>query len=99
MTVRLFARPRGPDNLRGRLRMAFSGATINWSYPDHLHEHALTRAAVTRHAISVCILTPETDNAVVTRTDSAGPTRQDVTFCDSPAPGSRAPLRRSARDL
>lgn len=33
----------------------FSGATIEWSYPDHLHERALTRVAAVRHAISVLL--------------------------------------------
>ena len=33
----------------------FSGATIEWSYPEHLHGRALTRAAVIRHAISVLL--------------------------------------------
>src|SRR5258708_19531237 len=30
----------------------FSGATIEWSYPDHLHERALTRLPATPHPLS-----------------------------------------------
>lgn len=33
----------------------FSGATIDWSYPGHLHGRALARTAVVRHAISVLL--------------------------------------------
>jgi hypothetical protein len=32
-----------------------SGATVAWSYPEHLHGRALTRVAVLRHAISVLL--------------------------------------------
>jgi hypothetical protein len=33
----------------------FSGATIEWSYPEPWHERALDRIAVVRHAISVLL--------------------------------------------
>jgi hypothetical protein len=55
VTVRLFPAtsaggPSGPP--KGG---PFGGATIEWSYPDHLHERALTRVAAVRHAISVLL--------------------------------------------
>jgi hypothetical protein len=37
------------------LRERSSGATVAWSYPEHLHGRALTRVAVVRHAISVLL--------------------------------------------
>ena len=30
----------------------FSGATVEWSYPENLHDRALTRVSVIRHAIA-----------------------------------------------
>ena len=55
VTVRLFPRSGAGDPSWPPSRGPFSGATIDWSYPDHLHERALTRIAVVRHAISVLL--------------------------------------------
>jgi hypothetical protein len=56
VTVRLFpaTSAAGADDPRPK-GWPFGGATVEWSYPDHLHERALTRAAVVRHAISVLL--------------------------------------------
>jgi hypothetical protein len=55
VTVRLFARPGGPEPAWPPAGSPFSGATIEWSYPHHLHNRALNRVAVVRHAISVLL--------------------------------------------
>jgi hypothetical protein len=52
VTVRLFPKAGDPS---GRPKGGFSGATIEWSYPEHLHERALSRVAAVRHAISVLL--------------------------------------------
>lgn len=55
VTVRLFPGPRAEDPSWPPDGGPFSGATITWSYPGQLHERALTRQAVVRHAISVLL--------------------------------------------
>ena len=55
VTVRLFPRPWTGEPPMPPKGHPFSGATIEWSYPEHLHERALTRVAVVRHAISVLL--------------------------------------------
>jgi hypothetical protein len=55
VTVRLFLRPAAADLSFPPRGGPFTGATIDWSYPGHLHERALTRLAVLRHAISVLL--------------------------------------------
>jgi hypothetical protein len=56
VTVRLFpgASAACPDDTWPK-GGPFGGATVEWSYPDQLHERALTRPAVVRHAISVLL--------------------------------------------
>ena len=55
VTVRFFPGP-GPGDPSWPPRDGpFSGATVDWSYPEHLHERALTRRAALRHAISVLL--------------------------------------------
>jgi hypothetical protein len=55
VTVRLFPRPGGPDPAWPPEKGPFSGATIEWSYPEQLHQRALDRQAVVRHAISALL--------------------------------------------
>jgi hypothetical protein len=55
VTVRLFPRPGAEDPSWPLQDGPFSGATITWSYPEHLHERALSRVAAVRHAISVLL--------------------------------------------
>lgn len=55
VTVRLFPGARPGDLSWPPRGGPFSGATIAWSYPEHLHGRALTRVAVIRHAISVLL--------------------------------------------
>jgi len=55
VTVRLFPGPGAGDPSFPPRGGPFSGATIDWSYPDHLHARALTRNTVVRHAISVLL--------------------------------------------
>jgi hypothetical protein len=55
VTVRLYPGPSADDPSWPPSGGPFNGATIEWSYPDHLHERALTRRAVVRHAISVLL--------------------------------------------
>jgi hypothetical protein len=56
VTVRLFpGRRSGYPSRPARDGPVFSGATIEWSYPGHLHDRALSRVAVVRHAISVLL--------------------------------------------
>ncbi len=58
VTVRIFPSSRPLAENRSWLPTGggpFSGATIEWSYPDQLHARALTRVAVIRHAISVLL--------------------------------------------
>lgn len=55
VTVRLFPRSGADDRSRRPDGGPFGGATIGWSYPEHLHERALTRTAAVRHAISVLL--------------------------------------------
>ena len=55
VTVRLFPGPGAQDPSWPPHGGPFSGATVTWSYPDHLHGRALTRNAAVRHAISVLL--------------------------------------------
>jgi hypothetical protein len=55
VTVRLYPRPGGRDPSWPPQGGPFTGATVDWSYPEHLHERALTRIAAVRHAISVLL--------------------------------------------
>ena len=55
VTVRLFPGTGAADPSWPPHGGPFSGATIAWSYPEHLHGRALTRVAVVRHAISVLL--------------------------------------------
>jgi hypothetical protein len=55
VTVRLYPRPGAGDPSGPPRGGPSNGATIDWSYPEHLHERALTRSAVVRHAISVLL--------------------------------------------
>jgi hypothetical protein len=55
VTIRLFPRLAGPEPAWPPEGGPFSGATIEWSYPEHLHQRALNRNAVIRHAISVLL--------------------------------------------
>lgn len=55
VTVRLFARPWAGDTSWRPQGGPFSGAAIDWSYPEYLHHRALTRVTVVRHAISVLL--------------------------------------------
>ena len=55
VTVRLFPAAGAVDPSWPSRGGPFSGATIAWSYPEHLHGRALTRVAVVRHAISVLL--------------------------------------------
>ena len=50
-TVRLFPRPGGAEPSLPPRGSPFSGATIEWSYPESLHARALTHVTVIRHAI------------------------------------------------
>ena len=54
VTVRLYGPAAGDPSWPPR-GGPFNGATIDWSYPEHLHERALTHRAVVRHAISVLL--------------------------------------------
>jgi hypothetical protein len=55
VTVRLFPGRGAGDPSWPPQGGPFSGATIEWSYPEHLHGRALNRVAVVRHAISVLL--------------------------------------------
>jgi hypothetical protein len=55
VTVRLFPGPGTGDPSYPPHGGPFNGATIDWSYPEHLHDRALTRRAAVRHAISVLL--------------------------------------------
>jgi hypothetical protein len=55
VTVRVFARSGAADPSWPPDGGRFTGAIIDWSYPLHLHERALTRRAAVRHAISVLL--------------------------------------------
>jgi hypothetical protein len=55
VTVRLFPGPGAGDPSYPPHGGPFNGATIDWSYPEHLHERAMTRRAALRHAISVLL--------------------------------------------
>lgn len=55
VTVRLFPRSGADEQSWPPHGGPFAGATIGWSYPEHLHERALTRIAAVRHAISVLL--------------------------------------------
>jgi len=55
VTVRLVPGPGADDPSFPPRGGPFGGATIDWSYPDHLHARALTRITVVRHAISVLL--------------------------------------------
>lgn len=55
VTIRIYPSPRGGSPSWPPAGGPFSGATIDWSYPGHLHGRALTRTAVVRHAISVLL--------------------------------------------
>jgi hypothetical protein len=55
VTVRLFPRSGAGDLSFPPRGGPFCGATIDWRYPDHLHERALTRLVAVRHAISVLL--------------------------------------------
>jgi hypothetical protein len=55
VTVRLFLRSDADDLSWPPHGGPFTGATINWSYPEQLHERAMTRIAAVRHAISVLL--------------------------------------------
>lgn len=55
VTVRLFPRAGADDLSWPPSGGPFTGATIDWSYPAHLHERALTRRAAIRHVISVLL--------------------------------------------
>ena len=55
VTVRLFPGPGAGSPSYPPRGGPFTGATVDWSYPEHLHERALTRIAVVRHAISVLL--------------------------------------------
>ena len=51
--VRLYPGPGADDPSWPPKGGPFSGATIDWSYPEGLHGRALDRRAVVRHAIGV----------------------------------------------
>jgi hypothetical protein len=53
VTVRLFPTPGDP--VLPPKGHPFSGATVEWSYPEHLHGRAMDRISVVRHAISVLL--------------------------------------------
>lgn len=55
VTVRLFPRLGAEDPSWPPHGAPFSGATIAWNYPEHLHERALTHVSAVRHAISVLL--------------------------------------------
>jgi hypothetical protein len=55
VTVRLFPRPGGAEPSFPPRGGPFSGATVEWSYPEHLHGRALTRDRALRHAIGVLL--------------------------------------------
>jgi hypothetical protein len=55
VTVRLFPRPGAGTPSYPPRGGPFNGATIDWSYPEHLHARALDRIGVVRHAISVLL--------------------------------------------
>jgi len=55
VTVRLYPRSDDRDPSWPPRGGPFTGATVDWSYPDHLHERALSRNAAVRHAISVLL--------------------------------------------
>jgi hypothetical protein len=55
VTVRLFPRAGAGDSSLPPKGHPFSGATIEWSYPEHLHGRALDRITIVRHAISVLL--------------------------------------------
>jgi hypothetical protein len=55
VTVRIFPSAKPGDPSWPPRGGPFSGATVTWSYPEHLHDRALTRVAVVRHAISVLL--------------------------------------------
>jgi hypothetical protein len=55
VTVRLFPGPGADDPSRPPGGGPFNGATVDCSYPEHLHERALTRRAAVRHAVSVLL--------------------------------------------
>jgi|HubBroStandDraft_3_1064219.scaffolds.fasta_scaffold145018_2 hypothetical protein len=55
VTVRIFPSAKPGDPSWPPQGGPFSGATVTWSYPEHLHDRALTRVAVVRHAISVLL--------------------------------------------
>lgn len=53
--IRIYPSPRGGSPSWPPAGGPFSGATIDWTYPGHLHGRALTRTAVVRHAFSVLL--------------------------------------------
>jgi hypothetical protein len=55
VTVRLFPSAGAEDPSLAPKGHPFSGATIEWSYPEHLRGRALDRIAIVRHAISVLL--------------------------------------------
>lgn len=55
VTVRLFPRAGAGDPSLPLTGHPFSGATIEWSYPEFLHGRALDRIAIARHAIPVLL--------------------------------------------
>lgn len=55
VTVRLFPSAGVGDPPLPPKGHPFSGATIEWSYPENLHVRALTHATVIRHAISTLL--------------------------------------------
>jgi hypothetical protein len=55
VTVRLFPRSGAGEPSFPPRGGPFSGATIEWSYPENLHERALTPVTVIRHAIGVLL--------------------------------------------
>jgi hypothetical protein len=55
VTIRVFPGRRAANPAWPPQGGPFSGATIEWSYPEHLHGRALNRVAVVRHAILVLL--------------------------------------------
>jgi hypothetical protein len=55
VTIRIFPGPGADDPSYPPRGGPFSGDTIEWSYPEHLHNRALDRVAVIRHAVSVLL--------------------------------------------
>jgi hypothetical protein len=55
VTVRLFPRPGAGEPSFPPRGGPFSGATIEWGYPENLHDRPLTHVTVIRHAIGVLL--------------------------------------------